>query len=154
MTFHRILAAIRSTEEPSFVYTKALELAKDQQAKLMLYHCMESDRSKDHPERSLTTTQMDIDTIQDRLKSKRGGATLELAWIEGLAQDAKKQGIDTQWLVEEGGPGRRIVELAVHWKADLIVIGRTRRFSLTDCLFGTVSDHVIHHASCSLLLIQ
>jgi nucleotide-binding universal stress UspA family protein len=154
MTFTKILASIRSTEGPSPVFAKALELAKEQQAKLMVYHCRESDRTKDHPERSLTATQMDMDTIKNRLESKTKRSFPESAWIESLAVKARKQGVETKWLVEEGRPGKRIVQLAEQWHADLIVIGRTRRGSLVDTLFGTVSDHVIHHASCSLLLVQ
>lgn len=154
MTFSRILAAVRSTQEPSHVYTQALELAKNEKAQLMIYHCSEIDRSKGHPEGGLTTTQMDIDTYKDRLQLKSEGISTTRAWIDSLCEEAKKQGLQARCLVEEGQPGKRIVELAEHWKADVIVLGRTRRGSIADCLFGTVSDYVIHHASCSLLLIQ
>jgi len=154
MAFKKILAAVRSTKGHSPVLAKALELAKDEQARLMLYHCSEIDRSKDHPEQGLTTTQTDMDTYKDRLKNKSGGNPKTRAWLEGLCEQAKKNGIEARCLVEEGRPGRRIVELADRWEADLIVLGRTQRGSIADCLFGTVSDHVIHNASCSLLLIQ
>ena len=154
MAFSKILAAIRSTQGPSPVFAQALELARDEQARLMLYHCSEVDRSKDHPEQGLTTTQMDMDTYKSRLKSKNQAKPTTRAWMEGLCEQAKKSGVHAQCLVEEGNPGRRVIQLAKRWEADLIVLGRTRRGSLADCLFGTVSDYVIHHASCSLLLIQ
>ena len=154
MTFKKILAAVRSAQGPSPVFEKALELAIEHNAKLMVFHSIESDRAKNHPERDLTTSQVDLDSIKD-VFSTRGGVSLpEKAWIESLGQKAKKQGVDVQWLTEEGRAGKQIVELSQRWKADLIVIGRTRRTSLSDTLFGTVSDYVIHHASCSLLLIQ
>ncbi len=154
MAYTKILAAIRSTKRPSSVFTKALELAKDEQARLMLFHCTEVDRSKDHPEQGLTTTQIDMDTYKDRLKAGSSGNPTTRAWLEGLCEQAKKDGVEARCLVEEGRPGRRIVELAKRWEADLIVLCRTRRGSIADCVFGTVSDHVIHNASCSLLLIQ
>ena len=154
MAYTKILAAIRSTKRPSPVFAEALEMAIEQKARLMLYHCSEIDRSKDHPEQGLTTTQIDMDTYKDRLKTRSGGNPSSSAWLEVLCEKAKKNGVDARCLVEEGRPGRRIVELANRWEADLIVLGRTRRGSIADCLFGTVSDHVIHNASCSLLLIQ
>jgi nucleotide-binding universal stress UspA family protein len=154
MMFTRILAAVRNAQGPSPVFEKALELAIDQNAKLMVFHSIESDRTKDHPERSLAATQVDLSDIQNVLSTKGNTALPEKVWIESLSQKAKKRGVEVQWLVEEGRPGKQIVELSQRWKADLVVIGRTRRSSLSDALFGTVSDYVIHHASCSLLLIQ
>ena len=154
MAFKRVLAAVRSAQGPSPVFEKALEMAFEQNAKLMVFHSIESDRTKDHPERSLSTTQVDLERIKDVLSTHSGVVSPEKTWIESLGMKAKKRGVDVQWVTEEGRPGKQIVELSQRWKADLIVLGRTRRTSLSDTLFGTVSDYVIHHASCSLLLIQ
>jgi nucleotide-binding universal stress UspA family protein len=40
------------------------------------------------------------------------------------------------------------------WNADLIVIGRRGLRGLAEMFLGSVSNHVIHHAHCSVLVVQ
>ena len=61
--------------------------------------------------------------------------------------------ISVETVVEEGIAGPKICELAKSWRADLVVIGRTRRSKLSECVLGSVSNHVIHHTPCSILLV-
>jgi nucleotide-binding universal stress UspA family protein len=52
-----------------------------------------------------------------------------------------------------GEPDRKIVETARKWKADLIVIG-SHGYGFWGRLLGSVSDGVIHHSPCSVLLVK
>ena len=44
--------------------------------------------------------------------------------------------------------------LAKDWNADLIIMGRRGLTGLSEMFLGSVSNYVVHHASCSVLLIQ
>ena len=53
----------------------------------------------------------------------------------------------------KGSPDKEIVELAADWKADLIVVGSHGR-GFWGRLLGSVSDGVVHHAPCSVLVVR
>jgi nucleotide-binding universal stress UspA family protein len=76
------------------------------------------------------------------------------AWLESLAHEHREQGLDVEVVVEVGKPGPEICRLAEHWKADVIVLGLTRRGRLADRLLGSVTHHVAHHAPCSVLMVH
>ncbi len=52
-----------------------------------------------------------------------------------------------------GPPGKEIVELADEWGADLIVVG-SHGYGFWGRILGSVSDAVVHLASCSVLVIR
>lgn len=56
--------------------------------------------------------------------------------------------------VERGRAGRVIVEIAEEWKADLIVMGSHGHGFWARNLLGSVSDSVVHHAPCSVLIAR
>ena len=45
-------------------------------------------------------------------------------------------------------------ESSQNWEADLIVIGRRGHQGLSEILLGSVSNYVVHHAPCSVLVVQ
>ncbi len=51
-------------------------------------------------------------------------------------------------------PERYIVETAKDWKADLIVVGSHGRGFWGRLTLGSVSNAIIHHAPCSVLIIH
>lgn len=53
-----------------------------------------------------------------------------------------------------GSPESRIVETAEEIKADLIVIGSHGYNRWERLLLGSVSDSVVHHAPCSVLVVR
>lgn len=53
-----------------------------------------------------------------------------------------------------GTPDRRIVELAVEEAADLIVVGSHGYNRLERLLLGSVSDAIVHHAPCKVLVVR
>jgi len=53
-----------------------------------------------------------------------------------------------------GSPDSRIVETAEEWKADLIVVGSHGYSRWERLLLGSVSDSVVHHAPCSVLVVR
>ena len=50
-------------------------------------------------------------------------------------------------------PGEEITQAGKNLKADLIVIAAHRHAALRDALLGGTAEYVIHHASCSVLVM-
>lgn len=55
--------------------------------------------------------------------------------------------------VVKGNPEQEIVEIARSWGADLIVMGSHGR-GFWGRLLGSVSDGVLHHSPCSVLIVR
>lgn len=52
-----------------------------------------------------------------------------------------------------GAPDQQIIDRAKEWNADLIVVGSHGR-GFWGRLLGSVSDGVVHHAPCSVLVVR
>jgi nucleotide-binding universal stress UspA family protein len=82
--------------------------------------------------------------------------------MKGAAEDAEAAAGRLRragFLVEveiaaEGHPSAAILEAAAHWPADLIVVGSHGRSGLDRFLLGSVSDHVVRHAKCSVEVVR
>ena len=56
--------------------------------------------------------------------------------------------------IEWGDPKSKIIDVAVEWHADLIVLGSHGKTTLERVLTGSVADYVIRHAPCSVELVR
>jgi nucleotide-binding universal stress UspA family protein len=70
--------------------------------------------------------------------------------FEKLCQD----GVVCSTELLAGPAARTICEKADEWKAELIVMGSHGRGFLGRAWFGSVSDKVIHHAPCSVMIVR
>lgn len=64
----------------------------------------------------------------------------------------KKVAIETEVLF--GSPESRIVELADEMKPELVVVGSHGYSGWERLLLGSVSDAVVHHAPCSVMVVR
>lgn len=81
----------------------------------------------------------------------------ETSGNEMLASYQKKaieKEIRTDYKQIYGNPGSRICKIANEWQADVIVIGHRGRSGLEEFFLGSVSNYVLHHAHCSVLIVQ
>lgn len=62
--------------------------------------------------------------------------------------------IDLTVQVSLGAPDRILIETAREWKADLIVIGSHGRGFWGRMLLGSITDELVHHAPCSILVVR
>jgi nucleotide-binding universal stress UspA family protein len=65
-----------------------------------------------------------------------------------------KAGYKTHTAVEEGDPKSKIIDQAMQWKAELIVMGSHGRKGVDRFLMGSVAEAVSRHASCSVEIIR
>jgi nucleotide-binding universal stress UspA family protein len=73
---------------------------------------------------------------------------------QGIVQRAKAAGSDATFLVWDGDPGEGIVAAAHSENADLIVVGSHGRSGVSRFLIGSVSDYVVRHAHCPVMVVR
>lgn len=73
---------------------------------------------------------------------------------QALVARGRQAGVAVTFLVWEGPPGPAIVDAATSEAADLIVVGSRGRSRVERLVLGSVSDHVVRHAPCPVLIVR
>jgi nucleotide-binding universal stress UspA family protein len=71
-----------------------------------------------------------------------------------VVRNARAAGVTAEFLVWEGDPGGSIAAAAEAEGADLVVVGTRGRSGAERMLLGSVSDHVVRHAACPVLVVR
>ncbi len=77
-----------------------------------------------------------------------------LETLRDYTERAEAAGVVAEHLQITNEPGRGICEVARTWQADLIVVGSHQRKGLQELLIGSVSNYVMHHAPCSVMVVS
>jgi nucleotide-binding universal stress UspA family protein len=155
--FHKIIAALDSSKIAKQVFEKSLAQAKEPSSSLMLLHVL-SPGDEGYP--ILPSIQYpyipigDGDLLESYLKQREMYEKQGIEMLRSLTEEASAAGVKAEFSQKVGNPGRTICSLASTWGADLIVVGRRGRSGLTELLLGSVSNYVVHHASCSVLVVE
>jgi len=88
-----------------------------------------------------------VDMIQEKAM-KVGELTLNR-----IKEQFNTAGISTINRLEVGAPREVIARIANDEEFGLLVIGRRGMGEIRDMLFGSVSNHVLHHVNCPVLLV-
>ena len=62
--------------------------------------------------------------------------------------------IDLETQISIGAPDQILIETAREWEADLIVIGSHGQGFWRRMLLGSITDSLVHHAPCSVLVVR
>jgi nucleotide-binding universal stress UspA family protein len=84
----------------------------------------------------------------DQLRAEREQKLL------GIVERARGVGVDATFLVWTGEPGQSIVSAAEAESADLIVVGTRALDRAGRFLLGSVSDYVVNHSACPVLIAR
>jgi nucleotide-binding universal stress UspA family protein len=76
------------------------------------------------------------------------------AHLVNVVRDARSSGVTAEFLVWQGDPGGSIAAAAEAEGADLVVVGTRGRSAAGRWLLGSVSDHVVRHAGCPVLVVR
>lgn len=155
--FAKILVAIDSSPNGKTVFDKALDLAKATGASMMLLHVLSYEEGIPNLPTSfgreyytgLNSKALEIYQQQYKEAENRG-----LKLLQNFAAQAIAAGIITEFSQNHGSPGQTICDLAINWQAELIVMGRRGRSGINELILGSASNYVLHHASCSVLVVQ
>ena len=74
--------------------------------------------------------------------------------VERVVQRARAAGATAAGLTWDGVAGEAIVEAAAAEHADLIVVGTHQRGAVGRLFLGSVSDHVVRHARCPVMVVR
>lgn len=156
--YSKILVAVDHSPLRTHLVDKAVAMAKLMSADLMIVHALSAyeEGSPGLPVRSYQSYYPISDSIawetyQKRWESYERQGINEL---RQLASEATTQGLNTEFTQTAGDPGRVICDVADSWQADLIVVGNRGRSGLSEFFLGSVSNYVMHHATCSVLVVH
>ncbi len=161
--FNKILVAIDRSPANQEVFNEALSLAKATKAHLILLHVL-SGEEEGSPIMSLYPSVGDhymhlnpqIGRTANELYHKQWRA-FEAEGLDLLRSFAKKAiaaGVETEFSQITGHPSSTICDFAQSCHADTILIGRRGHSGWKEIFLGSVSNYVVHHAPCSVLLVQ
>ncbi len=159
--FNKVLAALDPVESDNDVFHKALAIAhiqsdtsSDTQLKLLSVLTAEIDSAFIVPEYSMVGQSYGVNNWNLFEESYKEYQTNNMAMLRRLSEQSTEKGIHTGFEQVVGSPGHAICELAKTWKADLIVVGSHQRKGLSEMILGSVSNYVLHHAPCSVLVVH
>lgn len=69
---------------------------------------------------------------------------------DGVVAKLRAAGFTADALVQLGDARIEILRVAEEWNADLIILGSHGRTGVSRWLLGSVAEHVVRHASCSV----
>lgn len=156
--FKRILVALDSSSLRQTVFAQAMDLAQATGAKLLLLHVLSAyeEGSPGIPIRSYQAYYPVLDDAvwKDYQKRWETFEANRLAILQQETDRAKAAGVDAELAQAAGDPASTICAVAKSWEADLIVVGSRGRRGLGELLLGSVSNHVMHHAACSVMVVH
>lgn len=136
----RILLATDLSPASEGAAVQALDLAHDLGADLLIVSVIDP--------RSLRLPGGRFGVRVDQVRSSRETAAQE------LVSRGRAAGVRVNFLIWDGDPGESIVDAARSEQVDLVVVGSHGRGSVGRFLIGSVSDHVVRHAHCPVLVVR
>ncbi|MDA0674331.1 MAG: universal stress protein [Cyanobacteria bacterium] len=156
--YRKLLVALDRSTTRSLVLEKIAGLAPALGAEVMLVHVLSAydNDSPGLPVRAYHSYYPILDTVAWDTYQKRWSAYEEkcLNELRHSTESLQAQGITAEFTQTAGDPGRVICDLATTWEADLILVGHRGRTGLSEFLLGSVSNYVMHHAPCSVLVVN
>jgi nucleotide-binding universal stress UspA family protein len=142
MAYKHILVAVDGSKEAEWAFKKAIEIAKRNDASLILSHIIDI--------RTVATIEAYDRTMMERAQ-KYAKELLENYKEQALAAGVKEVIAD----IEYGSPKVKIAkEVAPKYQADLIVCGATGLNAVERFLIGSVSEHITRYAKCDVLVVR
>jgi len=145
--YKRILVPIDGSPASNLGLNEAIKLAKDQGAKLRLFHLVDEYIGVSSAEGVMLDT-------SDLLESLRQGGKKIIEKAEALA---RRNGLTPESVMIESFGGRAadfIVQQAKKWRADLIVLGTHGRRGVKRLVMGSDAEQVVRTTRVPVLLVR
>jgi nucleotide-binding universal stress UspA family protein len=138
-----VLLATDLTAASDAATAQAIELARSLNARLLVVNVIDgSERIVGAVARPSRGARI------DQLRAERESPLL------GIVERARATGVHAEFMIWSGDAGPGIVAAAEAEKADLVVVGTHGRGRTGKFLLGSVSDFVINHSACPVLVAR
>ena len=151
MVYQKILTPLDFSPGSEMLFNQALEIAQQNQASLMLLHCISSESYLPYGS-FVGESWVDVSAMLSEHLEREKEQTIEK--LSNYAQKAQSKGVQVEWDWKVGEAGMWIRKMSETWQPDLIVLGRRGLRGLPEILLGSVSNYVVHHVACSVLIVQ
>ncbi|MCG9892317.1 MAG: universal stress protein [Thermosynechococcaceae cyanobacterium MS004] len=157
--FQRILVGLDESDLGQAVFRQALDLAKSFHGQLHFLHVLQNPgpgitgagAMSGFSDLGAYPIFADPSFWETQVQSQKEHAK---HWLERYGALARDAGLVAGWSCQLGEAGLVLCETAKKHEADLIVLGRRGLSGLAEALAGSVSNYVVHHAPCSVLVVQ
>ncbi|MFE8704206.1 universal stress protein [Cytobacillus sp. FJAT-54145] len=142
LTYKNILVAVDGSKEAEWAFKKAIEVAKRNQAKIVLAHIIDT--------RTFATVEAYDRTIAER--ADRFATEL----MENYKKEALDAGVsEVSYEIDYGSPKVKVPkDIAKKHQVDLIICGATGLNAVERFLIGSVSEHITRYAPCDVLVVR
>jgi nucleotide-binding universal stress UspA family protein len=140
--YGHILVAIDGSKESEWALEKSIEIAKRNDAKLLLAHIID------------TRSFMLIDSYDPDIAERANKLAIDM--LEKYQDQARAEGVThVDYEIEYGSPKVKIPkEMAKKHAIDLIVCGATGMNAVERFLIGSVSEHITRYSPCDVLIVR
>lgn len=153
----KVLVALDYLADLPQIFEQAVDLAVKYQASLYIFHCIEPHNAP-LPEVSAMAAYsgvLDGNIVAAQQDDLHQQVATISAWLQEQAAIAEAKGITTVKVDYKVGESREeICTAAKEWGADVVVIGRRGLRGISEILLGSVSNYIVHHAPCSVMVVQ
>ncbi|PFP27806.1 universal stress protein UspA [Bacillus sp. AFS073361] len=142
LKYRNILVAIDGSKEADWAFKKGIEIAKRNDATLLLVHVIDT--------RTFALIEAYDTVVEDRAEK----AAKDM--LENYRKQAEDAGLTkVQYEIDYGSPKIRIPrDLAKKHEVDLIICGATGLNVVERFIIGSVSEHITRYAHCDVLVIR
>lgn len=138
-----VLAPLDFSMVSEDVIRRAMQLARALDVKLWLLHVAP-------PDPDFVGYEPGPQVVRDQLAERYHE---EHQRLEALDARVREQGVETEALLIQGPTARKIVDEARRLEADWIVMGSHGHGALRHLLVGSVTEEVLRHAPCPVVLV-
>jgi nucleotide-binding universal stress UspA family protein len=144
--FKKLFVAIDFSDTSDAALREAHERAKSTGAKLAVCHVVPNELRNNvlFPQNTSSAA------LQFPLEMKKIGE----AGVSRIADLTGRKEGEYEFLLDDGTPDAVILHQAEEWLADLIVVGSHGQTSASGKLLGSVTDSVLRHAHCPVLVVR
>jgi len=139
LLFSRILVAIDGSESAKKAFQESIYLAQKCNSKLDVVHVVSCELGGD----SAITFEL-IDELKNKAEKM----------LDEYKIHATKNNVPIEITIIQGDPTHVINQLAKTKRYDLIIMGNRGKRAFQELLIGSVSQKVMHHASCPVMVVR
>jgi nucleotide-binding universal stress UspA family protein len=152
--YEHLLVPLDGSEVSELILPYAIELAKRCGSRVTLLQTVESigqAMATLAPAEPVMVTPETTEALVEGVEAEEAAAREYLA---GIASRFKEAGIEAGTIVPSGSPGVEILRCVDDASVTVVAMSSHGRGGLGRAIFGSVADHVMHHATVPVLVLR